>query len=214
MIRFGVSSWDFVPFILWRQLSPSIYVKRDDFNFHITNLLFSSKIPSSPAYDVFISQLIRYAHTCSSYRYIFFWGQRDFPICFSNRIRHRMLAIAIEEVLLSILVFCQTIWRFTLTYVKWHFAAWPYTMTPSTDQTLHLFTELDLLPNYKRFPQNICDGCCMLTGDVHCSGHRVPVPFGTCPSCWDQFFSKSCREISALSARNIPVPLTVILDFA
>ena len=46
----------------------SIYDKRDDFNFHITNFPFlSSNIPSSPAYGVFISQLIRYARACSSY---------------------------------------------------------------------------------------------------------------------------------------------------
>ena len=50
------------------QLHTSIYDKRDDFNFHITNLPFlSSNIPSSPAYGVFISQLIRYARACSSY---------------------------------------------------------------------------------------------------------------------------------------------------
>ena len=42
--------------------------KRDDFNFHITNFPFlSSNIPTSPAYGVFISQLIRYARACSSY---------------------------------------------------------------------------------------------------------------------------------------------------
>ena len=50
------------------QLRTSLYDKRDDFNFHITNLPFlSSNIPSSPAYGVFISQLIRYARACSSY---------------------------------------------------------------------------------------------------------------------------------------------------
>ena len=39
------------------------------FNFHITNFPFlSSNIPSSPAYGVFISQLIRYARACSSYK--------------------------------------------------------------------------------------------------------------------------------------------------
>ena len=42
--------------------------KRDDSNFHITNFPFlSSNIPTSPAYGVFISQLIRYARACSSY---------------------------------------------------------------------------------------------------------------------------------------------------
>ena len=50
------------------QLRTSIYEKRDEFNFHITNFPFlSSNIPSSPAYGVFISQLIRYARACSSY---------------------------------------------------------------------------------------------------------------------------------------------------
>ena len=49
-------------------LRTSLYDKRDYFNFHITNFLFlSSNIPSSPAYGVFISQLIRYARACSSY---------------------------------------------------------------------------------------------------------------------------------------------------
>ena len=50
------------------QLRTSLYDKRDYFNFHITNFPFlSSNIPSSPAYGVFISQLIRYARACSSY---------------------------------------------------------------------------------------------------------------------------------------------------
>ena len=50
------------------QLHTSIHDKRDDFNFHITNFPFlSSNIPTSPAYSVFISQLIRYARACSSY---------------------------------------------------------------------------------------------------------------------------------------------------
>ena len=50
------------------QLHTSIYDKRDDFNFHITNFPFlSGNIQTSPAYGVFISQLIRYARACSSY---------------------------------------------------------------------------------------------------------------------------------------------------
>ena len=50
------------------QLRTSLYDKCDDFNFHITNFPFlSSNIPSSPAYDVFISQLIQYARASSSY---------------------------------------------------------------------------------------------------------------------------------------------------
>ena len=50
------------------QLHTTIYDKRDDFNFHVTNFPFlRSNIPSSPAYGVFISQLIRYVRACSSY---------------------------------------------------------------------------------------------------------------------------------------------------
>ena len=53
------------------QLHTSIYDKRDDFNFHITNFPFlGSNIPSSPAYGVFISQLIQYARACSSFGYL------------------------------------------------------------------------------------------------------------------------------------------------
>ena len=50
------------------QLRTSLYDQRDDFNFHITNFPFlSSNISSSPAFGVYISQLIRYARACCSY---------------------------------------------------------------------------------------------------------------------------------------------------
>ncbi|KAK3101451.1 hypothetical protein FSP39_003670 [Pinctada imbricata] len=46
----------------------SLYVKRDDFNFSITNFPFlRSNITSSPVYGVFISQLIRYARASTKY---------------------------------------------------------------------------------------------------------------------------------------------------
>ena len=45
-----------------------IYIKHDDFDFHIVNFPFlSSNIPYSPSYGVYISQLIRYARCCSYY---------------------------------------------------------------------------------------------------------------------------------------------------
>jgi hypothetical protein len=50
------------------QLSTKIYDKRDDFNFkiiHFPNMW--SNIPASPAYGVYISQLIRYARASSNY---------------------------------------------------------------------------------------------------------------------------------------------------
>ena len=49
-------------------LTTKLYDKRDDFNFSIVNFPYlCSNIPSSPAYGVFISQLIRYARACSTY---------------------------------------------------------------------------------------------------------------------------------------------------
>ena len=50
------------------QISTKIYDKRDDFNFTIINFPnMSSNIPASPAYGVYISQLIRYARASSNY---------------------------------------------------------------------------------------------------------------------------------------------------
>ena len=49
-------------------LHTSLYDKREDFNFYITNFPFlSSNIPSSPGFGVLISQLIRYARARSPY---------------------------------------------------------------------------------------------------------------------------------------------------
>ncbi|KAK3092278.1 hypothetical protein FSP39_000651, partial [Pinctada imbricata] len=49
-------------------LNTSLYDNRDDFSFHITNFPFMrSNIPSSPAYGVFVSQLIKYARACPKY---------------------------------------------------------------------------------------------------------------------------------------------------
>ena len=48
-------------------ITTKLYEKRDMFGFHIVNFPFmSSNIPSAPAYGVYASQLIRYAHCCSN----------------------------------------------------------------------------------------------------------------------------------------------------
>ena len=50
------------------QIGTKIYDKRDDFNFKIINFLnMCSNIPASPAYGVYISQLIRSARASSNY---------------------------------------------------------------------------------------------------------------------------------------------------
>ena len=51
------------------QLRTKLYDKRDDFNFPIMNFPFIySNIPAAPAYEVYISQLIRYSRACGSCR--------------------------------------------------------------------------------------------------------------------------------------------------
>ena len=52
--------------------------------FEIEFPFLSSNIPSSPAYGVFISQLIWYARACSSYECLF-RERRDFHVSFSGR---------------------------------------------------------------------------------------------------------------------------------
>ena len=48
-------------------VSSKFYDKRDDFNFEIVNFPFlDGDVPCSPSYDVYISQLIRFARVCSN----------------------------------------------------------------------------------------------------------------------------------------------------
>ena len=54
-----------------------LYDKRDDFNFSIVNFPFlCGNIPQSPAYGVYISQLIRYARASSLYSDFLFRSQQ------------------------------------------------------------------------------------------------------------------------------------------
>ena len=51
-----------------KRLQIKLYDKRDDFTFNIVNFPFlSSNIPQSPAYGVYVSQLVRYARASSAY---------------------------------------------------------------------------------------------------------------------------------------------------
>ena len=52
-----------------------LYDKRGDFDFPVVNFPYlSSNIPESPAYGVFVWQLIRYARVCSKYEDFLFRG--------------------------------------------------------------------------------------------------------------------------------------------
>ena len=60
-------------------LHTKLYDKRDDFDFEIINYPhLSSNIPTSPAYGVYVSQLLRYCRACDSYNHF--------------KVRHKSLA--------------------------------------------------------------------------------------------------------------------------
>ena len=100
------------------QLHTSIYDKGDDFNFHITNFPFlSSNIPSTPAYCVYISQLIWYARACSLLE-CFILRDRWLSGKLLQRILRGMLEIAIQEVLWSIRGPYSAIWSLPLKNVN------------------------------------------------------------------------------------------------
>ena len=102
------------------QLHTSLYDIRDYFNFHITNFPFlSSNIQSSPAFVVFISQLIRYARASSSYKCFILTAVRlSNKLLRQGYVKERMRSSLIQietstkmfkEVLWSVRGSCQTI---------------------------------------------------------------------------------------------------------
>ena len=190
------------------QLNTSIYNKRDDFDFHITHFPFlSSNISTSPAYGVFISQLIRYSRACSSYGCFILRATR-----LSNKLLEQ--GYVKERLKSSLRKFYrgsyQTIWSFPLTKVKWHSVTWPYTMTtPYWSDFVPNSTFYRILSGFHR---TFCDGCGMSTGDAYSSRHLVP-------SLWDlhMFYLlrlilfRTCRYFTGLCFSNIP---RYFLDFA
>ena len=161
------------------QLLTSINDKRDDFNFHITNFPFlSSNIPSSPAYGVFISQLIRYAHACSSYECFILRARRlsskllkqgylverlkssfrKFYCRYGDLIQE--YEVSLSRMLNDILTLDQ---QWLPNQSDFPPISWPwYQLWPS--------------PNYEWFPWSIGNGCGMPAGNAYPSGHLVPSP--------------------------------------
>ena len=117
------------------QLCSSLYDKRDDFNFHITN--FRSWVATSNLCPLmaFLSRNSSDPPGHAPFVNILFWGRSDFPTSFSGR--EGMFEIVSKEVLRSVRGSYQTIWGPPLSNVIWHSGGWPYTVTPSNDQTLH-----------------------------------------------------------------------------
>ena len=202
--------------LLTGQLHTSIYDKRDDFNFHIINFPFlSSNIPSSPAYGVFISQIIRYARACSSYECFILRARRlSSKLLKQGYLAERLKSsfkkfygrygdliqqfeVSLSRMLNDILTIDQ---QWLLNRSDFPPILWPWYRTwPS--------------PNYQWFPWSICNGCGMPAGNAYPSGHLVPSPlFGTClcSNCWDQI-PRTCHVFTWLFTLNTP---WYFLDFA
>ena len=168
------------------QLHTSINDKRD-FNFHITNFPFlSSNIPTSPAYGVFISQLIRYARACSSYG------------CFilrTTRLSNKFLEQGyVKERLKSSLRkfygrYGDVIKQYGISLSQMlNDILWPDQIQwqPSTDQTLYRTR-----PELSGFHRTFATGVACRQGTLT-PPDTWSRPFGTCicSTCWDQSFSE------------------------
>ena len=164
----------------WEGWSTSIYDKRDDFNFHITNFPFlSSNIPSLPAYGDFIPQPVRYARACSLYTYECFILRarrlsskllkqgylverlkssfRKFYCWYGDLIQQ--YEVSLSRMLNDILTIDQ---QCLLNWSDIPPILWPWYRTwPSL--------------NYEWFPWSICNGCGMPAGNAYTSS--PPPPF-------------------------------------
>ena len=147
--------------------------KRDDFNFHITDLTFlSSNIPSSSANGVSIAQLIRYARACSSYE------------CFILRVRRlssklREQGYLVERMKSSIRKFYGRYGDLIQQYKV--SLSWMLNDILTLDKLQSLPNLWDCppiswpwsrawpSPNYEWFPWNICNGCGMPAGNAYLS---------------------------------------------
>ena len=130
-----------------RQLHNSIYNKRDDFNFHITNFMFlSSNITSSPAI-VFLSLNLYDTPELAPRVNVSFWGPGDFSVSYSYRDtlwdawnRHSGSFMVVTRILFS---------NMKSPSHECYMIFWPLTNSDfSTDQSFHQFhdinTELEL----------------------------------------------------------------------
>ena len=177
------------------QLYTSIYDKRDNFNFHITNCPFlSSNFPSLPAYGIFRLQPIWYAQAFSSYEYFILKARQ-----LSNKLLKQgyimgclKLSFKIYGWYLFNSMKCPSLAMLDAILKSDHFSA--------TSHLIRLYIWLDFtpillpwyrtLPNYERIPRSICNGCGMQAGKAYPCIHLVLSLFGTCIcfNCWDQFF--------------------------
>ena len=156
--------------VIGGQLHTYINDKRNDFNFHTTNVSFlSSNIPSSPAYGFLIYQLIRYARACSSHECFILRARRlsskflkqgylveRLESSFRNLYGRygnviQQYEVSLSRILNNIVTLDQIQWP--LYRSDFSPSVWPwYRAWPSL--------------NYKWFQWSICNGCRIPAGNV------------------------------------------------
>ena len=148
------------------QLRTSLYDKRDDFNVHITNFPFlSTNIPSSPAYGVFISQLIRYARACSSYEcFILRAARLSSKLLGQGYVKERLNSSLRkfygrygDLIMKSPFPKCyMTFWDMPIYNCTLYWSD----ITPIFEliTEMYLNTDFDLITKFRRFPENIEKG--------------------------------------------------------
>ena len=102
------------------QISTKIYDKRDDFNFNIINFPnMRSNIPASPAYGVYISQLIRYARASSNY-FDFLKRHLHLRNRLLDKAKNRVALFDLLKIYISIPRSCRNIFRLCRKdYKRW-----------------------------------------------------------------------------------------------
>ena len=126
----------------------SIYNKRGDLNFDITNFPFLSSnihVPASPADGAFISELIRYA--CSLYGCFILRMSRLSKKLQSPK-RTRQGTLGIVRSFIGILNMKFPYHKYWMTFCS----LTKYIDNPPPITICYFFAELELLPNYERFP--------------------------------------------------------------
>ena len=160
-----------------------------NFNCHITEHPFlSSNIPSSKAYGVFISQLIRCTRDCSSYKYFILRATRTFQ-------QATQAVIPLWALLHSGCFMADTFILFSNIKSpshEWHSNSRTVRSTV-TSLPIIIFTNFIILissftfQNQECFSLSIYNGCGVPVGNDYPSGHPVPSIFGLANAPWDQF---------------------------
>ena len=154
------------------KLPTSIYYKREDFNFHITNSIpLNFNIQPFAAYELFTSQFIRSTRAYSSYKCFILKVRR---LC--SKLHLGTLKIVIQKMLWSIRGSYKTLWCFPFVNIKWYSEP---RLEAVTSQPIRLFSMV--WPWYRAwsllncgcFLWRICIGCCMPARNAYPSGHLV-----------------------------------------